>query len=82
MYAAGVIAALVLVGSWSDRVGRRPMLLAGLALSATSAAIFLIGGSLLSLPALLIGRIVSGLSAGIFSGTATVAVVELAPPER
>jgi MFS family permease len=82
VYAAGVIAALVLVGSWSDRVGRRPMLLAGLALSAASAVTFLIGGSLLSLPALLIGRVVSGLSAGIFSGTATVAVVELAPPER
>jgi MFS family permease len=81
VYAAGVIAALVLVGSWSDRVGRRPMLLAGLALSAASAVTFLIGGGLLSLPALLIGRVVSGLSAGIFSGTATVAVVELAPPE-
>ena len=80
VYAAGVIAALVLVGSWSDRVGRRPMLLAGLALSAASAVTFLIGGSLLSLPALLIGRVVSGLFAGIFSGTATVAVVELAPP--
>jgi MFS family permease len=82
VYAAGVIAALVLVGSWSDRVGRRPMLLAGLALSAASAVTFLIGGSLLSLPALLIGRVVSGLSAGIFTGTASVAVVELAPQER
>ncbi|MDQ3834323.1 MAG: MFS transporter [Actinomycetota bacterium] len=81
-YAVGVIAALVLVGSWSDQVGRRPMLLAGLALSAASAVTFLVGGSLLSLPALLIGRVVSGLSAGIFTGTASVAVVELAPPER
>ena len=35
VYATGVIAALVLVGSWSDQVGRRPMLLAvpGLATS-------------------------------------------------
>jgi MFS family permease len=47
VYAAGVIAALVLVGSWSDRVGRRPMLLAGLALSAASAVAFLIGGKTL-----------------------------------
>src|SRR5919112_6619447 len=82
VYAAGVIAALVLVGSWSDRLGRRPMLLAGLALSAASAVAFLIGGRFLSLPALLIGRVVSGLSAGIFTGTASVAVVELAPQER
>src|SRR5919112_2932189 len=82
VYAAGVIAALVLVGSWSDRVGRRPMLLAGLALSAASALAFIIGGSFLSLSALLIGRVGSGLSAGIFTGTASVAVVELAPQER
>jgi len=76
VYAAGVIAALVLVGSWSDRLGRRPMLLAGLVLSAGSAVAFLIGGRFLSLSALLIGRVVSGLSAGIFTGTASVAVVE------
>lgn len=81
-YAVGVIAALVLVGSWSDRLGRRPMLLAGIALSAASAVAFLIGGSLLSLAALLTGRVLSGLSAGIFTGTATVAVIELAPPDR
>ena len=82
VYAAGVIAALVLAGGWSDRLGRRRMLLAGIAFSAASAVAFLIGGSLLSLAALLIGRVLSGLSAGIFTGTATVAVVELAPPDR
>ncbi len=31
---------------------------------------------------LLIGRVLSGLSAGIFTGTATAAVVEAVPPER
>ena len=82
VYAAGVIAALALTGRWSDLVGRRPMLLAGLALSAVSAVAFLVGGNSLSLTALLVGRVLSGLSAGIFTGTATVAVVELAPPER
>ncbi len=82
VYAAGVISALVLAGGWSDRVGRRPMLLLGIACSAASAFAFLIGGGLLSLAALLAGRVLSGLSAGIFTGTATVAVVELAPPER
>jgi MFS family permease len=78
-YAIGVIAALIVFGSWSDRVGRRPVLLGGLALSAASALAFLSGGGL---SALFIGRILSGLSAGIFTGTATVAVVELAPEER
>src|SRR5699024_12107439 len=44
-----------------------------------SAVAFLVGGGLV---ALLIGRVFSGISAGIFTGTATVAVVELAPEGR
>lgn len=80
-YAAGVIFALIVFGSFSDKIGRRPMLLAGIAFSAISAATFLVGGGFSSLAALLTGRVLSGLSAGIFTGTATVAVVELAPAE-
>lgn len=75
-YAAGVIAALILAGGWSDQVGRRRMLFSGLALSAASAVAFLVGDGLTPL---LIGRVLSGLSAGIVTGTATVAIVELAP---
>ena len=75
-YAVGVIGALIVTGSWSDQLGRRPMLALGLVFSAASAAAFLWGGGL---TALLIGRVLSGISAGIFTGTATVAVVELAP---
>jgi len=76
-YAVGVIGALVLFGSWSDQLGRRPMLLAGLAFSAASALVFMFADNL---GLLLLGRLLSGLSAGIFTGTATVAVVELVPP--
>jgi MFS family permease len=79
VYAVGVIAALVLAGSWSDQIGRRRMLLGGIALSAASALAFL---SAQGLAALMIGRLISGMSAGIFTGTATVAVVELAPPDK
>ncbi|MES1924668.1 MFS transporter [Salinisphaera sp. T31B1] len=75
-YAVGVIGALIVTGSWSDQLGRRPMLLAGLAFSAASAAVFLVADGL---GMLLLGRVLSGISAGIFTGTATVAVVELAP---
>lgn len=74
-YALGVIAALLLVGRRSDEIGRRPMLFAGLAFSAASAVIFLVAGALAPL---LVGRVVSGLSAGIFTGTATAALVDLA----
>jgi len=76
IYAAGVIAALLAVGSWSDQLGRRPMLLAGLLMGAISAVIFLCTDSITGL---LIGRLFSGLSAGVMTGTATVAVIELAP---
>jgi MFS family permease len=78
-YAAGVIAALLLVGRLSDEIGRRPVLLPGLALSALSAVVFLLAQGLAPL---LLGRVLSGLSAGIFTGTATATLVDLAPPQR
>ncbi len=76
IYAAGVIAALLAVGSWSDQLGRRPMLCAGLLMGAISALIFLFWHSITGL---LVGRLFSGFSAGIITGTATVAIIELAP---
>jgi MFS family permease len=78
-YAAGVIAALLLFGRLSDQLGRRRVLLPGLALSALSAVAFLLADGLAPL---LVGRVLSGLSAGIFTGTATATLVDLAPPER
>ena len=78
-YAAGVIVALLLFGRLSDQVGRRLVLLAGLALAALSAGAFLIADGL---PVLLAGRVFSGLSAGLFTGTATATLVDLAPPGR
>jgi MFS family permease len=78
-YAAGVLAALLVVGPVSDVIGRRRVLLPGLVLSAASAVVFLLAGSLL---VLLVGRVLSGLSAGIFTGTATATLLDLAPPGR
>ncbi len=75
-YAVGVLFALLVFGRWSDAVGRRPMLLAGALCAIASAVVFLIAHSV---PELLIGRLLSGLSAGIFTGTATAAVIESAP---
>jgi predicted MFS family arabinose efflux permease len=76
-YAGGVIVALLLFGRLSDQIGRRTVLLAGLALAALSAGAFLIAQGL---PILLAGRVLSGLSAGLFTGTATATLVDLAPP--
>jgi len=76
-YASGVLFALLAFGRWSDAVGRRPMLVAGAAFAVGSAVAFLVADSV---PLLLVGRVLSGLSAGIFTGTATAAVIEAAPP--
>ena len=54
VYAAGVIAGLVLFGRLSDQIGRRRLLLPGLALSALSAGAFLVADDL---PLLLAGRV-------------------------
>lgn len=78
-YAAGVLAALLLVGRLSDEIGRRAVLLPGLALAVLSAVAFLVPGGLAPL---FVGRFLSGLSAGIFTGTATAAIVDLARPDR
>ncbi|MET7933061.1 MFS transporter [Streptomyces sp. NPDC005322] len=76
VYALGVVAALLLFGHLSDFIGRRPVLLTALVLSAASAVCFL---SADGLPLLFAGRILSGLSAGLVTGAATVAVIEQAP---
>jgi MFS family permease len=78
-YAAGVIASLLLFGRLSDQIGRRRVLLPGLLLSALSVVCFLTAAGL---PLLLAGRVLSGLSAGIFTGTATATLIDLAPPGR
>ena len=79
VYAFGVIAGLLVFGNLSDEIGRKPVLLTGLAFSAASAFLFVFAGSLVPIFA---GRIVSGFSAGVFTGTATAMLVDLAPGGR
>jgi MFS family permease len=75
-YAGGVLFTLVVFGRWSDAIGRRPVLLAGVVCALASDVIFLMADSV---PLLLVARVVSGFSAGLFAGTATAAVIEAAP---
>ncbi|MFF1508637.1 MFS transporter [Streptomyces sp. NPDC058326] len=77
VYAFGVIGVLLLAGNASDTVGRRPALFWGLGFAAASAVCFLTADNLAWLYA---GRLLSGLSAGLFTGAATAYVMELAPP--
>lgn len=76
VYAFGVIGVLLLAGNASDTVGRRPVLLVGLGCAAASALCFLAATGVGWLYA---GRLLSGLSAGLFTGAATAYVMDLAP---
>lgn len=79
-YAVGVIAALFLLGHISDWLGRRRTLVPALLLSVVSAAIFLVWRDV---PGLLIGRVLSGLSVGVVTATATAYLTELhVSPQR
>ncbi|MGA5124869.1 MFS transporter [Streptomyces pseudogriseolus] len=79
VYAFAVIGALLLVGNASDAVGRRPVLLWGLVCAGASAVCFLVATDIAWLYA---GRLLSGVSAGLFTGAATAYVMESAPPGR
>lgn len=76
-YAVGVLFTLIVFGRWSDAIGRRPVLLAGVVAAVASGVVFLFADSV---AVLLVGRVLSGISAGLFAGTATAAVIEAAPP--
>jgi predicted MFS family arabinose efflux permease len=75
-YAFTLVLALVLFGRLSDRFGRRPVILAGLAVSCVGLALFAAAHG----TAWLFGaRALQGLAVGMVSGTATAALVELDP---
>ena len=76
VYAAGVLAALLLAGRSSDQAGRKPVLAVALGASALSTVVFILAPDV---GVLLAARIVSGLSAGLMTGTATAALTELVP---
>jgi MFS family permease len=76
VYAAGVLATLLLAGRASDQAGRKPVLAAALGSSALSTVVFILAPNV---GVLFAGRILSGLSAGLMTGTATATLTELIP---
>src|SRR5581483_6810255 len=75
-YAAVLVPTLVLFGRLSDRVGRRPVVVGGLAVAAGGLALFCFADGPVWLYA---ARAVQGLAVGMISGAATAALVELDP---
>jgi MFS family permease len=79
IYSVGVVTALAVLARFGAGIGLRTRLAAGLALSALSAALFLITTSL---GLLIAARVLSGLAAGLTSGSATSAMIELGGKHR
>ena len=76
VYAATVLVTLLLAGRSSDQAGRKPVLAAALGASALSTVVFILAPDV---GALIAARIVSGVSAGLMTGTATATLTELIP---
>ncbi|MEU7555336.1 MFS transporter [Streptomyces sp. NPDC044571] len=79
LYAVTVLLGLLLFGSLSDTLGRRPVLGAGLVLAIVSMGLFA-GAEGLGL--LLAARAVQGLAVGLATGAMGAALLELAPRSR
>ena len=75
-YAFGVLAALLLAGSVSDRVGRRPVLLVSLAVLMGTTVIFMSAGSVAWL---FVARGIQGVATGLALGAASAALLDLHP---
>lgn len=78
-YAIGFLAAMLTVGSLSDHVGRRPVLIGALLVQVVSTLMFLVAPDI---GWVIAARVVQGLATGAATSAFTAALAELAPPNR
>jgi predicted MFS family arabinose efflux permease len=74
VYALAVLAGLLTFGRVSDHIGRRPVLLAGLAVQAVATVLFITAGGL---GTLLLARVVQGLATGASLGAVGAGMLDL-----
>ena len=79
VYIAVVLLTLLFLGSVSDYVGRRPVMLTGLAAGAAGCGVFLIAHAI---GLLFAARALEGVAVGLISGTAGAALLDLRPAGR
>ncbi len=79
VYALGLLAALIVAGSLSDHLGRRPTLLLALLLQVIGMLLFAVAQSVLWLFA---ARILQGVATGIATAAISAALIDLQPPHR
>ena len=76
VYVVVLLVTLVFLGSASDYLGRRPAMLAALALGAAACGLFLLAHGV---GLLFAGRALQGVAVGLISGTASAALLDLRP---
>jgi predicted MFS family arabinose efflux permease len=74
VYAVAVLVALLIVGSLSDHIGRRPVLLTAIAVQAATMVLFATADNV---PTLLAARVVQGLATGAALGAVGAGLVDL-----
>jgi MFS family permease len=79
VYAIGFLVAVLTLGSLSDHVGRRPVLIGALVVQLASNVLFLVAPDI---GWVIAGRIVQGVAGGAATAAFTAALVELAPANR
>ncbi|WP_086662006.1 MFS transporter [Lentzea kentuckyensis] len=76
VYAFSLLVSIVVIGSLSDHIGRKPMIVAALAIDLVAMLMFLAAPSI---GWVIAARVVQGIATGAASSSLSAAVVELAP---
>jgi MFS family permease len=79
IYVLGVVATLLTLGSLSDKLGRRQMMVPGLIFIISGATSFLLAEGIYGLG---LARLLMGIGTGLVTGAASAALVELEPNEN
>jgi len=79
VYAIALLLTLLVIGSLSDHIGRRPLLIGALALELASMLVFLVSPSISWIIA---ARIIQGVATAAATSSFSAAILELAPDKR
>jgi predicted MFS family arabinose efflux permease len=79
VYAIALLLTLLVIGSLSDHIGRRPLLISALALELVSMLVFLVSPSISWIIA---ARVIQGIATAAATSSFSAAILELAPDNR
>jgi MFS family permease len=79
VYAIALLLTLLIIGSLSDHIGRRPLLIGALALELVSMVVFLVSPSI---GWIIAARIIQGVATAAATSSFSAAILELAPDQR